>query len=73
MHSREYHLDVIRSGMNYLVVILHAWAAPQYVQWSAIEFWNGTFICSHLRGQALVNALVRSLFPAILKVFDGVL
>lgn len=46
--ERQPALDVIRCLMNYMIVVLHAWAAFQYVAWDTIEFKFWTFVCSHL-------------------------
>ena len=45
---KDVRLDVVRCLMNYMVVLLHASAAFQYVQRSGFEFWAWTFVCSHL-------------------------
>ena len=46
-------LDVMKCAMNYMIILLHAWAAFQYVQWNTVEFWSWTFITSHLCGLAM--------------------
>lgn len=51
--SRSVELDVIRTLMNYLIVLLHAWAAFQYVKVGTIEFKTWTLVCSHLCWMAI--------------------
>lgn len=51
--ERSTHIDFVRCISNYLVVILHAWAAFQYVDWSGVEFVAWTAICSHLSWMAI--------------------
>ena len=46
--KKDARLDVVRCLMNYMVVLLHASAAFQYVQHSGFEFRAWTFVCSHL-------------------------
>lgn len=46
--KRNAELDVVRCGMNYMIVLLHAWAAFQYVDRTTIEFKSWTFVLSHL-------------------------
>ena len=41
-------LDYIRCIMNYMIVLLHAKAAFQYVPNTGFEFFGWAFICSHL-------------------------
>lgn len=50
---RSEGLDVVRCFMNYMIVLLHAWAAFQYVDCTTYEFYGWTFICSHLCAMAL--------------------
>ena len=51
--DNDMSLDVVKCTMNYMISLLHAWAAFQYVQWDTVEFWGWTFICSHLCGLAM--------------------
>lgn len=46
-------LDIVRCLMNYMIVLLHAWAAFQYVDCTTWEFYGWTFVCSHLCAMAL--------------------
>lgn len=46
-------IDIVRCIMNYMIVVLHAWAAFQYVQWGCGEFVVWNFICSHLAAMAM--------------------
>lgn len=46
-------LDVVRCLMNYMIVLLHAWAAFQYVDCTTYEFYGWTFICSYFCAMAL--------------------
>lgn len=48
--KRKLELDVVRCGMNYMIVLLHAWAAFQYVAWFNAEFIFWRLVCSHLCG-----------------------
>ena len=41
-------LDIVRCIMNYMIVLLHAWAAFQYVDCTTWEFYGWTFVCNHL-------------------------
>jgi len=50
---RNNKLDVLRCGMNYMIVLLHAWAAYQYVDNTTIEFKSWTFVLSHLCWMAI--------------------
>ena len=50
---RSEGLDVVRCLMNYMIVLLHAWAAFQYVDCTTWEFYGWTFVCSHLCAMAL--------------------
>ena len=36
--KRDERLDVVRCMMNYMIVVLHAWAAFQYVDHSTWEY-----------------------------------
>ena len=36
-----------------MIVLLHAWAAFQYVKWDTVEFKAWTFVCSHLSWMAI--------------------
>lgn len=51
--SRLHSLDFLRCLMNYMIVVLHAWAAFQYVPWGCGEFLVWTVICSHLMWMAI--------------------
>lgn len=51
--QRQVSIDVTRCIMNYMVILLHAWAAFQYVQGGDCEFILWTFICSHVAGMAI--------------------
>lgn len=51
--KRNVELDVVRCGMNYMIVLLHAWAAFQYVPWGCGEFLVWTAVCSHLAWLAI--------------------
>lgn len=51
--KRDQRLDVARCFMNYMIVLLHAWAAFQYVPNRGLEFVSWTFICSHLCWMAI--------------------
>ena len=51
--ERNNRVDFIRCAMNYMIVVLHAWAAFQYVSWTTIEFKVWTFVCNHLCWMAL--------------------
>lgn len=51
--NRSEGLDVVRCLMNYMIVLLHAWAAFQYVDCTTYEFYGWTFVCSHLCAMAL--------------------
>ena len=51
--KRNEILDVARCCMNYMIVLLHAWAAFQYVPNHGLEFVTWTFICSHLCWMAI--------------------
>jgi len=42
---RNKDLDIVRCIMNYMIVVMHAWAAFQYVPWTTWEFKAWTFIC----------------------------
>lgn len=53
MISRNIYLDFARCIMNYMIIVLHAWAAFQYVPWGCGEFVVWTVICSHLMGLAM--------------------
>ncbi|MCQ2367445.1 MAG: acyltransferase [Kiritimatiellae bacterium] len=53
MSDRNQSLDAARCVMNYMIVILHAWAVFQYVKWDTIEFISWTVICSHLMWLAI--------------------
>ena len=50
---RDKHVDILRCAMNYMIVVLHAWAAFQYVKWSGIEFIAWDLICNHLMWLAI--------------------
>lgn len=50
---RDKHVDILRCVMNYMIVVLHAWAAFQYVKWSGIEFITWDLICNHLMWLAI--------------------
>ena len=41
-------IDFTRCVMNYMIVVLHAWAAFQYVPNDNMEFVFWTFVCRHL-------------------------
>ena len=51
--ERNSKIDVVRCVSNYLIVLLHAWAAFQYVSWDGFEFVAWTVICSHLSWLAI--------------------
>lgn len=51
--ERNSKIDVVRCVSNYLIVLLHAWAAFQYVSWEGFEFVAWTVICSHLSWLAI--------------------
>lgn len=51
--QRSISIDVVRCVSNYLIVLLHAWAAFQYVARSGVEFIAWTAICSHLSWMAI--------------------
>ena len=53
MTNRSCELDVVRCMMNYMIVLLHAWAAFQYVCRDTVEFKMWTFICSYLSWMAI--------------------
>lgn len=48
METRDATLDVVRCLMNYLVVVLHGWAAFQYVSFEGFEFKACAYVCNHL-------------------------
>lgn len=51
--ERNSKIDVVRCVSNYLIVLLHAWAAFQYVSWEGFEFVAWAVICSHLSWLAI--------------------
>lgn len=51
--DRSCELDVVRCVANYLIVLLHGWAAFQYVANDTVEFYGWTFVCSHLSWLAI--------------------
>ena len=51
--ERNQKIDVVRCVSNYLIILLHAWAAFQYVSWEGFEFVAWTVICSHLSWLAI--------------------
>ena len=53
LQQRIAGLDMVRCLMNYMIVLLHAWAAFQYVDCTTWEFYGWTFVCSHLCAMAL--------------------
>lgn len=57
---RDDRIDFIRCISNYLIVLLHSWAAFQYVKWSGVEFVAWTAICSHLCWMAIPTLFVIS-------------
>lgn len=46
--KRDNNLDVLRCCLNYMVVLLHAYAAFQYVARDTIEFYAWKIICSYV-------------------------
>lgn len=51
--ERSGELDVVRCVANYMIVLLHGWAAFQYVANDTVEFYGWTFVCSHLSWVAI--------------------
>jgi hypothetical protein len=51
--ERNSKIDVVRCVSNYLIVLLHAWAAFQYVSREGLEFAAWTLVCSHLSWLAI--------------------
>lgn len=50
---KDQSLDVVRCLMNYMIVLLHAWAAFQYVPWGCGEFVVWSVVCNHLMWMAV--------------------
>ena len=46
--ERDCRLDACRCVMNYMIVLLHAWAGFQYVANTGVEFVTWTVVCSYL-------------------------
>lgn len=51
MRNRD--LDIARCIMNYMIVVMHAWAAFQYVSWTTCEFTFWTFVCEFVCHSAM--------------------
>lgn len=57
---RDDRIDFVRCVSNYMIVLLHAWAAFQYVEQSGAEYFFWTAICTHLSWIALPTIFVVS-------------
>jgi len=51
--KRDGTLDMVRCVMNYMIVVMHAWAAFQYVDRTTAEFAGWTFVCEFLCAMAM--------------------
>lgn len=60
--KRDEKLDLVRCLMNYMIVVLHAWAAFQYVDHSTWEYAWCKFVCNYLCGMAMPTFFVISGF-----------
>ena len=56
MVAHRQEIDVARTVANYAIVLMHAWAAEQYVTAGTWEYWIWDFIC---------NAVTAMVLPAL--------
>lgn len=50
---RDARVDLLRCGMNYMIVLLHAYAAFQYCQRGTFEYGFWRFVCNYLCDMAM--------------------
>lgn len=58
--TRDSEIDFLRCVMNYMIVVMHAWAAFQYVDHTTLEFASCTIICEFLCAMALPTFFIIS-------------
>jgi len=51
--KNDVNINVVRCLMNYMIVVMHAWAAFQYVDRTTVEFAGWTFVCEFLCAMAV--------------------